>query len=108
MASRRGGGATACAGPGSAGAPVSEAERKRLSELLGDELVTAMHAALENRMLVVALADNYELQQWAKIDAGMEGSLAVAKRFLQNLRRQLAQTQESIRELEDLGALAGV
>ncbi len=89
-------------------APISGAERERLSAVVGDELGQAMAALLEDRMLVVALADDCELRQWSTIDAGVEGPLAIAKRFLQNLRRQLAQTQESIRELEEQGALAGV
>lgn len=87
-------------------AQLSSAERDRLTSLLDDELAAAIDETLANRMLTVAVADDHELAAWLQIDSGMEGPLALAKRFVSQLARRLARTQENVRELGELRELA--
>ena len=53
---------------------LSEAEAGRLRSLLEDDLAAAIDEALANRMLVVALAHDAKLVDWAPLDAGHGGT----------------------------------
>jgi hypothetical protein len=86
--------------------PLGEAEGQRLATLHDDELATAIDEALANRMLIVAIADDHELAAWLRIDSGLEGPLALVKRFVGQLGRHLARTQENVRELGESRELA--
>ena len=81
-------------------ARLSDSEVQRLSSLLDEELSAAIDEALANRILVVAVASDYKLADWLHIDAGMEGPLAVVRRFVAQLRRHLDATRRDIEELE--------
>jgi hypothetical protein len=87
-------------------APLGDPEGHRLVTLRDDELAAAIDEALANRMLIVALADDHELAAWLRIDSGVEGPLALAKRFVGQLGRRLARTQENVRELGESRELA--
>lgn len=78
---------------------LDEDEVNRLTSLLDDELGAAIDKVLANRMLVVAIASDYELVNWLPIDAGVEGSLAIAKRFLTRMMARLEATQRDVEEL---------
>jgi len=78
---------------------VTTQEFDQLTRLEGAALTTAIDQALMNRMTVVALASDYKLVDWVEVDAGMEGSLALARRFLGRMRTRVETTR---REVEDL------
>src|SRR6266702_6108604 len=78
---------------------LDEDEVSRLTSLLDDELGAAIDEVLANRMLVVAIASDYELVNWLPIDAGVEGPLGIAKRFLTRMMVHLAATQRDVEEL---------
>lgn len=71
-----------------------------------DEFSERVDEALTNRMLVVALASDYELVDWLTIDAGVEGPLALAKRFLDAMRRRLTSMQQDVDDLSSQRELA--
>lgn len=85
---------------------LSEAETGRLRSLIEDDLAAAIDEALANRMLVVALAHDAKLVDWAPLDAGMEGPLGLATRFTNQLRRHLSLTPQDVDALERLRAPA--
>lgn len=87
-------------------AQLDKAESARLGSLVDDELAVAIDEALANRMLIMALADDHELVAWLRIDSGIEGPLALSKRFVGQLGRRLARAQENVRELGELRELA--
>jgi len=89
-------------------AGLSQAEIHRLASLLDDELAAAMDLALVDRMLVVAFAKDHQLVDWLRIDAGVEGPLALSKRFVDQMRRRLETTQEGVAELERQRELASL
>lgn len=85
---------------------LEEAEIGSLTSLLGDALADAIRSALENRMLIVAIAFDNELADWLRIDAGEEGPLVVAKRFVAQMRAHVATLQKGVEELESQQELA--
>ena len=89
-------------------ARLDEAEIERLTSLLDDELDAAIDAALADRMLVVAFADDHRLVDWLRIDAGIEGPLMLAKRFVDQMRRRAEATQRDVEALESQGELASL
>jgi hypothetical protein len=70
-------------------AHVTDDEVNRLLSLVDDDLAVAIDQVLTNRMLVVAMASDHELVDWLRIDAGMEGALGLAKRFVAQMRRRV-------------------
>lgn len=78
---------------------LDEGEVSRLTSLLGDELEAAIDEMLANRMLVAAIASDYELLSWLPIDAGVEGPLGITKRFLARMTAHLEATQRDVEEL---------
>jgi hypothetical protein len=84
----------------------SQPELDRLTALVDDDLAAAIDAALADRVLVVALAHDHQLVNWVRIDAGVEGPLALAKRFVDQVRRRLKAEQHEVDELERQQALA--
>jgi hypothetical protein len=87
-------------------ARVNKAEIERLNSLTGDALADAIRASLENRMLLVAIAFDHELADWLRIDAGVEGPLGLARRFVAQMRAHLANMQRGIDELASQRELA--
>jgi hypothetical protein len=87
-------------------AQVSRQEAERLQSAVDGEFAAAMDRTLANRMLVVALASDYELVDWLAIDAGVEGPLALAKRFLDGMRRRLKSMQKDVDDLSSQRELA--
>jgi len=85
---------------------LSEAEVEGLNSLLDDELAAATDDALADRMLVVAVASDHQLVAWLPIDAGIEGPLALAKRFLGHMAARLRETQRDVETLESQPELA--
>jgi hypothetical protein len=81
--------------------PVSHQETERLLAAVDEELAAMIDDTLANRMLVVALASDYKLVDWLALDAGVEGPLALAKRFLDAMRRRLKSVQKDV---DDLGS----
>src|SRR5580692_2492767 len=68
---------------------VDEVEVEQLRSLLDGDLAAAIDTALTDRMLIVAIASGYELVNWLRIDAGVEGPLGIAKRFLAQMATRL-------------------
>lgn len=87
-------------------ARLSDAEVDRLESLLDEDLTAAVQESLANRMLVVALAFDYELVEWERIDSGVEGPSRIARRFLDKLQRRLMAVQGYVEKLEEDRALA--
>jgi hypothetical protein len=81
-------------------ARLDEAEVERITSLLDDELGAAIDQALADRMLIVAIASDYELVNWLRIDSGVEGPLGIAKRFLAGMTTRLEATQKDVQALE--------
>lgn len=81
-------------------APVSDEEIARLTQAAGDALLDAVDATLANRSLVVGFADEWAMEAWHTIDAGEEGPLRIAKRFIQRWRKSLDQQRQQTDELE--------
>lgn len=78
---------------------LSSQEADRLLSAVDDEFTKRVDETLANRMLVVALASDYELVDWLTIDAGVEGPLGLAKRFLDAMRRRLMSMQKDVDDL---------
>jgi len=87
-------------------APLKDGEQARLVSLLDDELAHAIPEVLADRMLTVGFAEDDKLAGWLQIDSGIEGPLALAKRFVDQIGRSLAHTQQNVRELGRLRELA--
>jgi hypothetical protein len=87
-------------------ARLDEDEKERLTSLVEDELAAAIEAALADRMLVIAMAGDHELVDWLRVDAGIEGPLALAQRFVGQMRRRIETTQKDVEALESQGELA--
>lgn len=81
-------------------APVADDEIEHLRQLTGNDVLDAVEDALSNKPLVVAFANEWELEAWHMIDAGEEGPLRIARRFLRRWRRSLEQQRGQIDELE--------
>ena len=82
-------------------------ELDQLTSLVDDDLAAAIDAALADRVLVVAFAHGHQLVNWVRIDAGVEGPLALGKRFVDQMRGRLTAEQHEVDELERQQALAG-
>lgn len=78
---------------------LEEAEAERLRSLTGEALADAIKASLENRMLVVAIAFDYQLDDWLRIDAGEEGPIGLAGRFVRQMRAHIAELQDHLGDL---------
>jgi hypothetical protein len=87
-------------------ARLNEAEVERLRSLVDDDLGTVIDEALADRMLIVAIASDYELVNWLPIDSGVEGPLGIAKRFLAQMAARLEATQKDVQALERQPELA--
>jgi hypothetical protein len=82
-------------------APITEAERQRLSEATPDQLVQAMADSIKNRMLVAALAQDWRVVSVEKVDAGEENPGLVVNRVLKRLVGQYEHTTKNLVELLD-------
>ncbi len=81
---------------------LTESDLKRLLESYGPkEQDAAVEAMLKNRCVTMATASNFEIRQILTLDAGLEGSLELAQRFIRSLSTQLK------RDTEETKALAG-
>lgn len=85
---------------------VNRQETDRLLAAADDEFAARVDEILANRMLVVALASDYKLVDWLAIDVGVEGSLAIAERFLDAMRRRLTSMQKDVDNLSSQRELA--
>jgi hypothetical protein len=85
---------------------VSAEEIDRLASMTGEELTDVINQALTDRSLVVALASDYKLVDWLSIDAGLEGSLRIARRFLDRMRARVEATKRDVEGLEHQRELA--
>ena len=77
-------------------APVSDEEVLALRTSYGDDLLVAIERALQNKLLVIAAAGDWRLAVWHTIDAGIEGPIGLARRFVRRWGRELG---EDVREL---------
>lgn len=82
-----------------------QSEVALLSSAGDNELADVTDHMLANRELIVAHASDYELIDWLKIIAGPEKPLAIAKRFLAEMRTELKKKQRNIEELSSLERL---
>lgn len=80
-------------------APVSDEEIAGLGAHTGEAFLDALDATLKNKPLVVAFADDLELEAWYMIDAGEEGPLTIAQRFLTRWRRDVEEQRQHTQEL---------
>lgn len=69
-----------------------------------DEVV---ERCLQDRAVLVALAHECRLLEWSTIDAGQEGHLVLADRFLERMRRWLDKAEQSTHEVEEARELIG-
>jgi hypothetical protein len=85
---------------------VAGQELARLNTLVGAELSDAIDQALMDRMLVVALASDHRLIDWVTLDAGAEGSIGIARRFLNSMHARMEATRKDVEGLESNRELA--
>jgi len=85
---------------------LGDVEIARLTSLTEDALADAIRTALEDRMLVVAVAFEHELADWLRIDAGEEGPLGLVRRFVTRMRAHVAALQKGVEELASQQELA--
>lgn len=79
-------------------APVSDEEVLALHTSYGDDLLAAIERALWNKPVVIAGADQWRLALWDAFDAGQEGPIGLAHRFVRRFGRELGES-DFLREL---------
>lgn len=81
-------------------ARLDDGEVKRLQSVFNEDLMAAIEHALKGKMLVVALAVDYRLDEWESVDTGVESTLRVTRRFLRKLRSRLEASEGRVDKLE--------
>ncbi|MDR0346397.1 MAG: hypothetical protein LBI49_25415 [Nocardiopsaceae bacterium] len=81
-------------------ARVDAPEIAYLRSLVDDQLSAAIDEVLTNRMLIVAMAGDYELDDWMRIDAGIEGPVGLAGRFLDLMEQRIEERRREVQALE--------
>ena len=88
-------------------APLTKDEVVDLLVASGEQVDVAIERALWNKPVVIAAAGNYRLAVWHAIDAGVEGPIVLARRFVDRWGRELGEDVRPItrrRELVDVCA----
>lgn len=88
-------------------AHVDNLEAAALLDAAEADFDALVERVLSNRPLVVAIASNWLLEDWDKIDVGADGPLAAAREFLDHMHRKWSELQARAAELERRRELAG-
>lgn len=75
-------------------------EARALAATTGEQLVPIMAAALRNRMVVAALAEDGCILDHDRVDAGLEHPGVLVRRYLAKLRARMTRMNQRVHTLE--------